>query len=52
MIFLVNVHGTPKQCAIAHKNGLKTQKGEFLVAHLKNILSVIVLVNHPGTLKL
>jgi hypothetical protein len=26
VVFLVNVHGTPKQCAIAHENGPKTQK--------------------------
>jgi hypothetical protein len=52
MIFLVNVHKTPKQCAIAHKNGPKTQKGKFLVVPLKNVQSVIVLVNHLGTPKL
>jgi hypothetical protein len=43
---------TPKQCAIAHENGPKTQKGEFLVVPLKNVLSVIVLVNHLGMPKL
>jgi hypothetical protein len=26
VIFLVNLHGTPKQWAKAHKNGPKTQK--------------------------
>jgi hypothetical protein len=51
VIFLVNVHRTPKQCAIAHENGPKTQKCEFLVVPLKNVLSVIVLVNHPETPK-
>jgi hypothetical protein len=49
---LVNVHRTPKKCAIAHENGPKTKKSEFLVAPLKNVLSVIVLVNHPETPKL
>jgi hypothetical protein len=34
------------------QNGPKTQKGEFLVVPLKNVLSVIVFVNHPGTPKL
>jgi hypothetical protein len=42
----------PKQCAIAYKNGPKTQKSDFLVVPLKNVLSVIVLVNLPGTPKL
>jgi hypothetical protein len=42
----------PKQCAIAQKTALNTQKGEFLVMPLKNVLNVIVLVNHPGTPKL
>jgi hypothetical protein len=37
---------------MAHKNDPKTQKGEFLVVPLKNVLSFIVLVNHPGTPKL
>jgi hypothetical protein len=27
VIFLINLHGTPKQRAIAHNNGPKTQKG-------------------------
>jgi hypothetical protein len=27
IIFLVNLHGTPKQWAIAHNNGPKMQKG-------------------------
>jgi hypothetical protein len=26
VIFLVNLHGTPKQWSIAHENGPKTQK--------------------------
>jgi hypothetical protein len=34
------------------KRALKHKKGEFLVAPLKNVLSVIVLVNHPETPKL
>jgi hypothetical protein len=34
------------------QNGPKTQKGEFLVVPLKNVLSVIVFVNHPRTPKL
>jgi hypothetical protein len=52
VIFLVNIHGTPKQCAIAHENGPKTQKGEFLVTPFKNVIGVIVLVSHPRTPKL
>jgi hypothetical protein len=31
---------------------LKHKKGQFLITPLKNIISVIVLVNHPGTPKL
>jgi hypothetical protein len=34
------------------KTALKHKKGEFLVVPLKNVLSVIVLINHPGTAKL
>jgi hypothetical protein len=26
IIFIVNIHGTPKQWAIAHENGPKTKK--------------------------
>jgi hypothetical protein len=33
------------------KTTLKHKKGGFLVVPLKNVLSVIVLVNHPGTPK-
>jgi hypothetical protein len=31
---------------------LKHKKGEFLVVPVKHVLSVMVLVNHPGTPKL
>jgi hypothetical protein len=31
---------------------LKHKKGQFFVVPLKNVLSVIVLVNYPGTPKL
>jgi hypothetical protein len=34
------------------KMALKNKKGEFLVMPLKNVLSVIVLENHPRTPKL
>jgi hypothetical protein len=34
------------------KMAQKHKKGEFLVVPLKYVLSVIVLVNHPGTPKL
>jgi hypothetical protein len=37
---------------IAHKNGHKRKNDEFLVMPLKHVLSVIGLVNHPGTPKL
>jgi hypothetical protein len=42
----------PKPMHNSSRNGPKTQKGEFLVVPLKNVLSVIVFVNHPGTSKL
>jgi hypothetical protein len=42
----------PKTMCNSSRNGPKTQKGEFLVVPLKNILSVIVFVNHPGTPKI
>jgi hypothetical protein len=34
------------------KTTLKCKKDEFLVIPLKNVLSVMGLVNHPGTPKL
>jgi hypothetical protein len=34
------------------KMALKHQKDELLVVPLKHVLSVMVLVNHPGTPKL
>jgi hypothetical protein len=38
--------------SIAHENGPKTQKGEFLVVPLKHVLSFMGLVNQPRTTKL
>jgi hypothetical protein len=32
---------TPKQWAIAHKNGYKRKNNEFLVMHVKQVLSVM-----------
>jgi hypothetical protein len=52
VIFLVNLHGTPKQWVIAHENGLKRKNDEFLVMPLKYVLSVMDLVNHYGIPKL
>jgi hypothetical protein len=37
---------------IAHENGHKRKNDEFLVMPLKHVLSVIGLVNQPGTPKL
>jgi hypothetical protein len=34
------------------KTALKRKKDEFLVIPLKNVLSVMGIVNHPGTPKL
>jgi hypothetical protein len=44
---LVNHLENPKQWAIAHENGPKTQKGKFLVMPLKHVLSVMGHVNSP-----
>jgi hypothetical protein len=49
---LENLHGTPKQWAIAHENNPKMQNDECLVMPLKHVLSVVDLVNHSGTPKL
>jgi hypothetical protein len=38
--------------AIAHKNGHKRKNDEFLVMHVKHVLSVMGLENHPGNPKL
>jgi hypothetical protein len=43
---------TPKQWAIAHKNGHKRKNDEFLVMPIKNVLSVMGLQNHPENPKL
>jgi hypothetical protein len=42
----------PKTVAIAHENGHKRKKDEFLVMPLKYVPSVMGLANHPGTSKL
>jgi hypothetical protein len=52
VIFLVNCPRTPKQWAIAHENGHKCKKNEFLVMRVKHVLSVMGLENHPGNPKL
>jgi hypothetical protein len=52
VIFLVNLHRTRKQWAIAHENDPKTQKRRVLVMPLKHVLSVMDLVNLSGTPKL
>jgi hypothetical protein len=52
IIFLVNLHGTPKQWAIAHENGPKNKNDKFLVMPLKHVLSVMDLENHYETPKL
>jgi hypothetical protein len=49
---LVNHPETPELWAIVHKNGHKHKNDEFLVMPLKHVLSVMGLVNHPGTPKL
>jgi hypothetical protein len=43
---------TPKQWAIAHKNGHKRKNNEFLVMPVTHVLSVMGLENHPGPPKL
>jgi hypothetical protein len=43
---------TPKLWAIAHGNGHKCKNDEFFVMPLKDVQSVMGLVNHPGTPKL
>jgi hypothetical protein len=48
----VNPPITPKQWAIAHKNGHKRKNDEFLVMPIKHVLSVMGLQNHPGNPKL
>jgi fatty-acid desaturase len=47
----VNPPITPKQWAIAHKNGHKRKNDEFLVIPVKHVLSVMGLVNHLGNPK-
>jgi hypothetical protein len=42
----------PKTVGIAYENGHKRKKDEFLVMPLKYVLSVMGLVNHPGTPKM
>jgi hypothetical protein len=51
VIFLVNLHGTPKQWAIAHKTALKHKNDEFFVMPVKHVLSVMDFVNQSGTPK-
>jgi hypothetical protein len=48
----VNPPITPKQWAIAHKNGHTRKNDEFLVMPVKHVLSVMGLENHPGNPKL
>jgi hypothetical protein len=48
----VNPPITPKQCAIAHKNGHKRKNDEFFIMPVKHVLSVIGLQNHPKNPKL
>jgi hypothetical protein len=43
---------TPKQWAIAHKNGHKCKNNKFLVLPVKHVLSFMGLENHPGNPKL
>jgi hypothetical protein len=43
---------TPKQWAIAHKNGHKCKNDEFLVMPVKHLLSVMDLENPPKNRKL
>jgi hypothetical protein len=49
VIFLVNLYGTPKQWAIAHKMALKRKNDEIFVMPLKRVSSVMDLVNYSGT---
>jgi hypothetical protein len=49
---LVNHPGNPNLWEIDHKNALKHKNYEFLVMPLKHVLSVMGVVNHPGTPKL
>jgi hypothetical protein len=44
--------GTPKLWAIAHENGHQRKKDKFMVMPLKQVLSVMDLINHSGTPKL
>jgi hypothetical protein len=48
----INPPITPKQWAIAHKNGHKCKNDEFLVMPVKHVLSDMGLQNHPGNPKL
>jgi hypothetical protein len=43
---------TPKQWAIAHKNGHTCKNDEFLVMPVKHVLSVMGLENYPRNPKL
>jgi hypothetical protein len=45
----VNPPITPKQWAIAHKNGHKRKNNKFLVMHVKQVLSVMGLKITPKT---
>jgi hypothetical protein len=47
----VNPPITPKQWAIAHKNGHKRKNDVFLVMPIKHVLSVMGLENHLGNPK-
>jgi hypothetical protein len=51
VIFLINLHGTPKQWAIAQKTALKCKNDEFLEMALKYVKTIIFLVNLHGTPK-
>jgi hypothetical protein len=46
------VLATRNPSTTAHENGQKRKKDKFLVMPLKYVLSVMGLVNHPGTPKL
>jgi hypothetical protein len=48
----VNPPITPKQWAIAHKNGHTRKNDEFLVMPVKHVQSVMGLENHPENPKL
>jgi hypothetical protein len=53
VIFLVNLHGTPKQWALANGIGHKTKKNDdFFVMPLKHVPSVMDLVSQSRTPKL